>query len=166
MLKDAEDLFQRVEFENSVEGIIRTQPWYLGQIIASGYAEAIREVVRGILKSIEFECVAPASELIQANRPEAAGASLQRGIEACQKAKDRIEALEARYAELKNFHVTEAPWVACGAEEALARVQAFRAEIVRLLARIVPNLVKCPLEQLFLTFSAKRAHGLRKNSCR
>ncbi len=144
VLKDAEDLFQRLEFEKSVEGVIRTQPWYVRQIIASGYAEAIREVIRGILKTVELEFVAPASELIQAQRPACAGAWLQRGIEACHKAKNRIEVLEARYAELKGFHVTEAPWLASGAEDALAKVQAFRAEIVQLLARIVPDLCEAP----------------------
>jgi cytochrome c oxidase subunit IV len=144
VLKDAEDLFQRLEFEKSVEGLIRTQPWYVRQIIASGYAEAIREVIRGILNTVEHEFVAPASELIQAKRPASAGAWLQRGIEGCQKAKDRLEALEARYAELKGFHVTEAPWLDPGVQEALTKVRASRAQIVRLLARIVPDLCEVP----------------------
>jgi len=145
VLKTAEDLFQRLEFEKSVEGGIRTHPWYVRQIIASGYVEAIREVILGILKTVELEFVAPASELIQAKRPACAGAWLQRGIEACHKAKNRIEALEAKYAELKGFHVTEPPWLASGAEDALAKVQAFQSEIVQLLARIVPDLCESPV---------------------
>jgi len=145
VLKDGEDLFQRLEFEKSVEGVIRTQPWYVRQIIASGYAECIREVIRGILSSVEHEFVTPASELIEAKRSVCAGAWLQRGIEACYKAKDRIEALEARCAELKGFHMTEAPWPASGAQEALGKVQAFRAQIVGLLARVVPDLCEEPV---------------------
>ncbi len=140
VLMDAEDLFQRLEFEKSVEGVIRTQPWYVRQIIASGYADAVREVIPGILNTVEHEFVAPASQLIEARRPASAGAWLQRGLEACHKAKDRLEALEARYAELKGFHVTEVPWLTSGTEEALVKVQALRAQIVRLLADIVPDL--------------------------
>ncbi len=144
VLNSAEDLLQRLEFEKSVEGVIRTQPWYIRQVIALGYAEAIREVIGGIVKTVEQEFVEPATGLIHAKRAPPAGWWLQRGIEACRKAKHRIEALEDRYAELKGFHVTEVPWLTSGAEEALPKIEGARGKIVRLLAGIVPDLCQMP----------------------
>jgi hypothetical protein len=140
VLRRAEDLLERLEFEKSAEGVIRTQPWYVRQAIALGYAEAIREVINGIVRTVEQEFVDPPSELIQGKRPFLACVWLQRGIEACYKAKDRIEALDARYAELKGFHVTEVPWLPSGAEEGLPKVEAARVRIVHLLAGLVPDL--------------------------
>lgn len=144
VLKAAEDLLQRLKFEKSVERVIRTQPWFVRQIIALGYAEAVRDVIAGIVKTIKEEFVEPAAELIHATRPLTAGVWLQRGIEACHKAKDRVEALDARYAELKRFHVTEVPWLPSGADEALKKVETARAETIHLLAGVVPDLCHMP----------------------
>lgn len=140
VLKDYAELLNRLDFEKSVEGVIRTQPWYLRQIIALSYAEAIRDVVAGIVKTINEEFIEPAGDLIHARRPRSAGVWLHRGIEACRKAKGRIESLDARYAELKRFHVTEVLWHPSGAPEALSKVESARVKIVRMLAAIVPDL--------------------------
>jgi len=140
VLNELDELFSRLEFESSVEGVIKTQPWFVRQIISSGYAAHIRQVILGIVSTIEAEFLSPASELIEAQRPMLAAAWLQRGIEACHKAEDSIQSLNARYEELNNYHVTEAPWLPSGADDALARVAASRKRIVRSLATIVPAL--------------------------
>jgi hypothetical protein len=144
VLRDAEYLFHRLEFERAAEGTIRTQPWYVRQIIAFAYAEVIRDVIRNIVATLDREFVAPAADLIAANRPLPAGAWLQRAIEACHKARDRIEELETRYNELKGFQVTALQWNPPGGDDALAEVEAARVKIVRLLSKIVPDLCVVP----------------------
>ncbi len=140
VLKDLAELLNRLDFERSVEGMIRTQTWYVRQIIALSYAKAIRDMVAGIVNTIIEEFVEPAGDLIHATKARSAGVWLHRGIEACCKAEGRIEALDARYTELKRFHVTEALWHPLGAPEALSKVESARVKIVRMLAAIVPDL--------------------------
>jgi hypothetical protein len=144
VLKDAEDLFQRLKFERAVEGAITTQPWYVRQITALAYAEVIRDVIQGFAATVEGEFVSPAAELIAAKRPLWAGVWLQRAIEACHKARDRIDQLEQRYAELKGFHVTELQWYPSGADAALTEIEAARGKIIQMLAKIVPDLCALP----------------------
>ncbi len=140
VLKDAEDLFRRLTFERAVEGRIRTQPWYIRQIMASSYAEVIREVMKNIAEVVETEFLAPAQALAKATRSAAAGYMFQRGIEACHKARSQIEGLDARYAELRGFRVGGSEWIDSSSGKALARIDVARATIVRQLGAMVPEL--------------------------
>ena len=144
VLREAEDLFKRLEFERATECTIRTQPWYVQQIIAFAYAEVIRNVIQSIVEVVKGEFVSPAADLITAKRSLCAGVWLQRAIEAYHRAKDWIENLETRYTELKGFHVTELQWQPSGADNALAEIEAARVKIVHLLANIVPDLSTVP----------------------
>lgn len=144
VLKDAEELIQRLRFEKAVENHIQTQPWYIHQIIATGYAEVIRDVMKSIAEVVETEFLAPATALAQARRSSAAGYILQRGIEACHKAKSQIEDLESRYTELKRLRIGGPEWIESGGAKSLARVDATRAAIIRNLAAMVPDL--CAIE--------------------
>jgi hypothetical protein len=146
VLKDAEDLVQRLEFEYQTEGAITTQAWYVQQIIALSYASVVRELIKTITVALDNEFILPASELIAAQRARWAGAWLHRGIEACQKAKDRIEELERRYGELKAYHFADIPWHPSGSDEGLSKVEVSRVRIVRLLAETVPDLCAMPAD--------------------
>jgi hypothetical protein len=140
VLKCAEDLLNRFDFENSAEGRIETQRSYARDIIASAFAEAIRDIVRSIVATLETEFVSPARELIDAKRPLIAGIWLHRAIEGSQKASHQIAELEARYAELKKLHYTNDKWLPLETDDALRRIEAARGSIVTMLAEIVPEL--------------------------
>jgi len=140
MLKDAEDLMQRLEFEKATEGTVRTQPWYICQLLAFALAEFIREVIKNIINTVDQEFVKPAAELVEAKQPLLAGVWWQRGIEACKKANDQICGLESLYSELKKFHVTELEWYPSGSETALSALEDSRIMIMKLLIKIVPDL--------------------------
>lgn len=88
----------------------------------------------------------PPAQLVSAKRSLWAAVWLQRSIEACHKAADRIRALETRYEELKGYQVAELQWHPSGADAALTKVEEHRAAIVRLLAAIVPDLVTTPTD--------------------
>jgi hypothetical protein len=144
VLESIEDLFHRLEFERAAEGGIKTQLWYVQQIIALAYAEVIRDVIRRIVTTVNNEFVSPTAELVTTKQALFAGVWFQRAVEACHKAKGRVEGLEARYAELKRFHVTKIQWYPSGADNALLAIEAARVKIVRLLAEIVPELCVVP----------------------
>ncbi len=146
ILKDAEDLFKRLEFERLTEGQINTQPWYVQQIIAFAYAEFLRKIIANILLCVEREFVNPPSELIESRKARFAGAWLQRGLEACRKAEDQIQRLDNRYEELKAYHVTELEWHPSGGKAALKTIVAHRKKIIQSLAIIVPDLCEGPSE--------------------
>lgn len=144
VIRVVEDLLRRLLFERDVEGRIRTQPWYVRQIVAGGYADAIRDTIEGVVTTLQKEFLAPAAELAQAKRTLSAAAWLQRAIEACHKSKHQIQELEVRYGELRALHVTEVPWHRSGADDALARVEAARVTTIHALATLVPDLCSAP----------------------
>jgi hypothetical protein len=147
VLKCAEDLLNRFDFEYSVEGRIETRPSYARDIIASAFAEAIRDIVRSIVATLETEFVSPAKELIDAKRLLVAGIWLHRAIEGSQKAIHQIAELEARYAELKKLHFTNDQWLPLDVDDALRKVEAARSRIVNMLADIVPELCAVPSDE-------------------
>lgn len=69
---------------------------------------------------------------------------LQRAIEACHKAKDRIQALERTYEHLKSCQIAELRWQPSGGDAALVSIEEHRVNVVRLLAAAVPDLVTVP----------------------
>ena len=117
---------------------------YARQIIALAWASYIREVIGNVVVVVDREFLLPAKDLISHKQSLGAAIWLQRAVEACHKAKDRIEALEESYIELKKLQIAELKWAPSGAEAALATVEAHRVEIVRLLATLVPELVDMP----------------------
>ena len=140
VLQDAEDLINRLRFERIVEGEVRTATWYVRQILALAWASYIREVIKNLALIVEREFLTPAKDLVAKQRPMWAAVWLQRGIEACHKAKDRIRALEKTYSELNVYQIAELKWEPSGADAAVTRIEGHRIEIVRLLASIVPVL--------------------------
>ncbi len=178
VLKDAEDLFQRLKFELTVEGTIRTQQWYVMQIIAFSYAEEIRHTIQRITTTVKDEFVSPADSLIADKKALWASVWLQRGMEACHKAKNQIEALETKYTELKGYNITELQWYPSKADEALAEIEADRVKIIYLFAEIVPELCVMPAggnlpdilgqvrallaEELVIMMGRKQEEGFKK----
>ncbi len=146
ILKNAEDLFRRLEFERFTEGKISTQPWWVQQIIALAYVEFLRKVVTNIVLFIEREFVNPPAELIESKNARLAGAWLLRGLEACRKAEYQIQKLDGRYDDLKSYHVTEPEWYPLEAQAALPSIAVHQKKIIQLLAEIVPNLCEAPSE--------------------
>ncbi|MFA5422363.1 MAG: hypothetical protein WC374_00705 [Phycisphaerae bacterium] len=146
VLKAAEDLMQRIEFEKLTEGKVVTSPWYIKQIMALSYARFIREIIKNMVQIIEKDFVAPAEELVRANKPLWSGLWLQQGIHACIKAKRQIEDLEKVYLELKKYHVTDIQWHSSGSEIELEKLEKARMKILKLLAEIVPYLCSASIE--------------------
>ena len=144
VLQDAEDLFARLDFERTVEGELRTAPWYVRQILALAWASHIRDVIKNLPLIIEREFLSPSRELASSNRSVLAAVWLQRAIEACHKAKDRIHALERTYEHLKSWQIAELRWQPSGGDAALVSIEEHRVNVVRLLAAAVPNLVAEP----------------------
>lgn len=147
VIQDAEDLLNRLSFEQRAEKRIRTRLWYSSQIIALAWATYIRDAIKSLALVVERDLVAPANELVTANRALAAAVWLQRGIEGCHKAKHQIEALERTYEELKRYQVAELRWEPSGSDVALTRIEEHRVAVVRLLATIVPQLVALPTDR-------------------
>tara|TARA_R110000744_G_scaffold362356_2_gene470392 strand:+ start:3817 stop:6153 length:2337 start_codon:yes stop_codon:yes gene_type:complete len=145
VIKTHEDLSRRIEFEKSAEGETSTPAWYVKQILASAYAEEIRDIILSITENLETEFVQAAAELVGENRPVWAGVWLQRSIEACKKATDGINRLDEQYEQLYAYHITEAPWFPSGSKEALNRIEASRIKVLRNLAAIVPRLCQAPV---------------------
>ncbi len=144
VLQDAEDLLSRLEFERTVEKQIRTTSWYVRQILALAWASHIRDVIRNLPLVIEREFLTPSRELAASNRSMLAAVWLQRAIEACHKAKDRVHALERTYEQLKSWQVAELRWQPSGADAALVFIESHRINVIRLLAAAVPELVQTP----------------------
>jgi hypothetical protein len=71
-----------------------------------------------------------------------AGQWLQRAIEACHKAKNCVDTLETRFAELEAFNVAGEQWFPSGADEALKSIETSRSRIVFLLSLNVPELCR------------------------
>lgn len=147
VIQDAEELLNRFMFEKTVEGNIRTTSWYASQILALAWASCIRDVIKNLSLIVEREFLTPSKELVTAQRSLWAAVWLQRGIEACHKAKDRINALERTYEQLKGFQIAELQWHPSGTDGALATIEQHRIAIVRLLAAIVPDLVSSPTDE-------------------
>ncbi len=140
VLTTAEDFLRRLKFEKAVEGRIRTKSWYAREVIASAYAEVIRNVIQGIVKVLQTALVEPAADLIERKCPAAACVLLLRGMEGYEKAYHRIEELAARYGELEKLRISEAAWDPSGSADALAELARCRALIVERLAKILPDL--------------------------
>jgi len=147
VLQSAEDLLKRLEFEKAVERRVCTKEWYVRQILALAYADYVRDVISNVVLTVEREFVVPPTQLVSAKRSLWAAVWLQRSIEACNKARDRIHSLHRRYEELRGCQVAEFEWQPSGADAALAKIEEHRVAIVRLLATIVPDLVKIPTGQ-------------------
>ena len=147
VIKDAENLFDRLMFEKATEGTVRTQAWYLNQIIALAWAAHIRDVIKTLPSLIERDFLTPSQELITAQRSMLAAVLLQRAIEACQKSKNRIESLEPLYEQLKTYQVAELEWKPSGSDNALSKVEEHRARVVELLASTVPELLTVPTDE-------------------
>jgi hypothetical protein len=140
VLESAEDLLRRLQFEQTVEKTVKTERWYVRQIIALAYAAFVRDTIASIVTALEQEFILPASQLAAAKRPVWAAVWLQRSMEACSKAKDRIEGLQQFYEDLKQFQVAELQWKPSGGDAALAKVDTHRKTAVHLLATIIPDL--------------------------
>ena len=147
VLKDLESLLRIIGFERTAEGTVLTPAWYVAQLIAADYATYVRGVVRTITSSLEDLFLTLSRRLLDGERAAEANAWLQRGIEACSEAEHQITGMSTLYATLKTRHRTEAPWSPLNEAVSLDRVATVRSDIIRLIAKSVPTLLKAPTDE-------------------
>jgi len=148
VVKQLEDLQERMRFEYEAEGKYVTPRWYRNQIAARGMVNFIKEAVESLVVEYEELFTNQTKSLIAEKRYLSGAQIIDRGLEACNKFIFHVGKIQACYDRLSTLHrVKDIPWPGPDWDDLSKRVLAVREELIINLAKASVTLAEMPFRK-------------------
>gem|GEM_PF-3391093 len=106
-----ERVHSQLRFDETSDPLARAETWYLRHVALLAYTAHLRCTVEGVIRAVDANFVVPARLLVEAEAWLPAAFWLLRSIEACAKAGDQVDKLEAAHSGLKPLCRFEVDWI-------------------------------------------------------
>lgn len=148
VIKQLENLQEKIKFEYEAEGKYISPKWYRNQIAAFGMARFIKEAIEKLVVEYEKLFTNQTESLVSEKRYLNATQIIDRGLEACNKFMFHVERIHACYDRLSTFHfVKDIPWPSPDWDGLSKRVLTVKEALITNLAKSSVALAEMPFKK-------------------
>ena len=148
VVKQLENLQERIKFEYEAEGKYISPKWYRSQIAARGMVSFIKEAVEKLVVEYEKLFINQTESLVAEKRYLNAAQIIDRGLEACNKFIFHVGKIHACYDRLSTFYlVKDIPWPSPDWDDLSKRVLTVKEALITNLAKASVTLAEMPFRK-------------------
>ncbi len=150
VVEQLESIRKGLIFEKRAEGKIVSPRWYVSQLVALAFLKFLAQKEEKILLELENDFGADVDKLLADKHPLFAAQLIQRGLEACEKARDQLSAARDCFDELSKLRrVQDIPWPSIDWEALKKRIDSTDERLVRAFGRCSIALSSLPASTKF-----------------